>query len=239
MTEKIAAPRKNTSVPAISRSRKVKQNTSDAVMAQRGKQKDNLDDFPTPPWGTRALCEHVLWPNVDVRKQTVLEPGAGRGYMSAPLAEYFASVTSSDIADYGYPLDKVGSFIVDAESYPDKSFDWVITNPPFKLGKQFVHKALRVARVGVAMLCRTVFVESIGRYEGLYRDTPPWTFAPFVERLPMVEGRVDEEASSATSYAWFVWLKGAAPGPVRWIPPCRAKLERPQDYKKLPKDWIT
>jgi len=37
-----------------------KQNTSHAVMAQRFEAKDSLDDFPTPPWATRALLEHVI-----------------------------------------------------------------------------------------------------------------------------------------------------------------------------------
>ena len=43
------------------------QNTSHAVMAQRIEAADSPDDFPTPPWATRALIEHVLedktgWP---------------------------------------------------------------------------------------------------------------------------------------------------------------------------------
>ena len=36
------------------------QNTSHAVMNQRREARDSLDDFPTPPWATRALCEHVI-----------------------------------------------------------------------------------------------------------------------------------------------------------------------------------
>lgn len=33
------------------------QNTSTAVMQRRVEAHDSLDDFPTPPWATRALCE--------------------------------------------------------------------------------------------------------------------------------------------------------------------------------------
>ena len=36
------------------------QNTSHAVMAQRSEPKDSPDNFPTPPWATRALLENVL-----------------------------------------------------------------------------------------------------------------------------------------------------------------------------------
>ena len=35
------------------------------------------------------------------------------------------------------------------------SVDWVITNPPFRLGEAFILKSLKVARRGVAMLTRT------------------------------------------------------------------------------------
>lgn len=39
------------------------QNTSHAVMAQRVEAHDSLDDFPTPPWATRALLERESdWP---------------------------------------------------------------------------------------------------------------------------------------------------------------------------------
>ena len=34
------------------------QNTSSSVMQQRSEPQDSLDDFPTPPWATRALCEY-------------------------------------------------------------------------------------------------------------------------------------------------------------------------------------
>jgi hypothetical protein len=36
------------------------QNRSHAVMAQRIEAADSPDDFPTPPWATRGLMEHVV-----------------------------------------------------------------------------------------------------------------------------------------------------------------------------------
>ena len=49
-----------------------------------------------------------------------------------------------------------------------------------------------------------------------------------VERVPMVKGRLDRKATSATSYAWLVWRKGSpAPTEVRWIPPCRKRWSAP------------
>jgi hypothetical protein len=150
--------------------------------------------------------------------------------MSRPLAEYFERVRSFDVHGYGYGY--VDDFLT--SSWADDSFDWVITNPPFKAAEEFVTRGLRVARVGVAVLVRTVFIESIGRWERLFRDRPCTAFAQFVERVPIVKGRVDPKATTATGYAWLIWDKTAAENSrIVWIPPSRRKLERPDDYEQF------
>lgn len=206
----------------------MKQNTSHAVMAQRFEPNDSPDDFPTPPWATRALIEHVLDNLPGLKGKTCLEPACGRGYMAKPLKEYFGSVDSADAYSYGYA--PVRDFLT--YPYEALSHDWVITNPPFRLAEEFVERALVVAREGVAILARTVFLESIGRFENIFSKSPPSKFAQFSERVPMVKGRVDPKASTATGYAWFVWEKGASLSHPRlmWVPPCRKDLERNSDY---------
>ena len=203
------------------------QNTSHSVMAQRTESPDSLNDFPTPPWATRGFIEHVLGGQTSTAGLHVLEPACGRGYMSSALAEYFSEVTSSDIFDYGFAETR--DFL--NEPREEKSVDWVITNPPFKAAEVFVKEGLKVARVGVAILTRTVFIESIGRYERLFSVRPPAIVAQYVERVPMVKGRLDKKASTATGYCWLVWgpLSNAGTELV-WIPPCRKKLERQTDY---------
>src|SRR4051794_30115552 len=108
------------------------QNTSHAVMAQRAEAKDSLDDFPTPPWATRALIEHVIGEKDALAKMTCLEPACGVGHMAKVLREYFGDVRCSDIHPYGY--GEVRDFLTGP--YPANSYDWVITNPPFRLGEQ-------------------------------------------------------------------------------------------------------
>lgn len=204
----------------------MEQNTSHAVMSQRFEPTTSLDDFPTPPWATRALLVHVL-ENEDFSSATCLEPACGRGYMARPLSEFFGKVDASDVHPYGF--SDVKDFL--AHPFEAGSHDWVITNPPFRLAEQFVVRALKIARVGVAILARTVFLESVGRYERIYQNNPPSTFAQFSERVPMVKGRVDPKASTATGYAWFVWDKRACgEGKLDWVPPCRKVLERHGDY---------
>jgi hypothetical protein len=88
-----------------------------------------------------------------------------------------------------------------------------------------------VANKGVAILARTVFIESVGRYREIFEHTPPARFAQFTERVPMVKGRLDAKASTATGYAWIVWEKNANCCPrLMWVPPCRKALERATDY---------
>ena len=136
-------------------------------------------------------------------------------------------MTSSDIFDYGFANKR--DFL--GEPRDKKSVDWMITNPPFKAAEAFVDEGLRVAKVGVAILTRTVFIESIGRFDRLFSKRPPTIVAQYAERVPMVKGRLDKSASTATGYCWIVWgpLNKAGTELV-WIPPCRKKLERLTDY---------
>jgi len=207
------------------------QNTSHAVMAQRTEPHDSPDDFPTPPWATRALLEHVLSNKRALAVMSCLEPACGAGHMAKVLKEYFGQVHCSDAYRYGYGHER------DFLTYPyeAQAIDWVITNPPFRLAEEFVLRGLHVARRGVAILARTVFLESIGRYAGIFRENPPTKFAQFTERVPMVKGRLDRKATTATGYAWLVWEKDAAALPPRlmWVPPCRKRLERSSDYASL------
>ena len=147
--------------------------------------------------------------------------------MVKPLNEYFQEVRYADAFDYGFgPIQDFLSL-----PFETNAVDWVITNPPFRLAEQFVERSMDVARIGAAMLVRTVFLESVGRYNRLFQHNPPSKFAQFVERVPMVKGRLDKKASTATGYAWLVWEHGNRDeSKVVWIPPCRRKLERPHDY---------
>jgi hypothetical protein len=96
---------------------------------------------------------------------------------------------------------------------------------------------MKIARHGVAMLSRTVFIESVGRHERIFKPNPPSRFAQFTERVPMVKGRVDKKASTATGYAWLVWEKDRLGKGCElvWIPACRKSSERDDDYQQAPR----
>jgi hypothetical protein len=198
-------------------------------MSQRVEASDSLDDFPTPPWATRAFLAHYFAGEM-IKEASVWEPACGRGHMAQVLSEVFGTVRASDIFNYGYgeAQDFLGALA------PVRSVDWVITNPPFRLAEQFLERGRQVARKGVALLTRTVFIESIGRYERIFKEAPPATVLQYSERVPMVKGRVDRKASTATGYAWLVWQFDEPRGPtlLDWVPPSRRQFERDTDYQR-------
>jgi hypothetical protein len=204
------------------------QNTSSAVMQQRSEPHDSLDDFPTPPWATRALCEWLRgeqdWP---LRELTCREPAANRGHMVAPLREYFASVEASDVHDYGAGF-AVRDFLFPG---PLESVDFTITNPPFRLAEQFIERMAATSNSGFAVIVRAAFLEGVGRFERLFSRNPPSFVLQFTERVVMHKGRLAPEGSTATAYAWLVWIDGEAETKLEWMPPCRKRLERPGDYE--------
>lgn len=206
------------------------QNRSTAVMQRRVEPHDSLDDFPTPPWATRALCEWLAARGLISPTETAREPAANRGHMVAPLREYFATVEASDIHDYG-----AGFPIRDYLSGPRPPVvGWTITNPPYRLAEQFIARALDSSESGVAMLVRSAFLEGVGRYQRLFSAAPPTDILQFTERVVMHKGRLSATGSTATAYCWLVWDRSTAWPDVdpsfHWLPPCRKRLERTEDY---------
>jgi hypothetical protein len=204
------------------------QNKTHAVMSQRHEKKDSLDYFPTPPWATRALFHSVILPMGIIHyNNRVLEPACGGGHMVKVLQEYFDKVESCDIADYGQ--DRIADFL---SKDVEEEYDFIITNPPFNLAEEFALKALPMACKLVAIFARTQFMEGIGRYERLFKPNPPTIIAQFCERVPIVKGRLSATASTATSYAWFLWRTDQKNDQTSlvWIPPSRRIFEKNADY---------
>jgi hypothetical protein len=219
------------------------QNTSSAVMQQRSEPHDSLDDFPTPPWATRALMEHVIIPQYGlvgrkmVREMRVWEPAANRGHMARPLGKYFDTVIATDVHDYGVPGIKQHDFLMPfaPPSVLLTGVEWTITNPPFRLAAQFIARAHTVKGWrGTAMLVRSAFLEGVDRWSTLFSINPPSIVAQFAERVVMHKGKLTATGSTATAYCWLVWCseyRGTGTDTrMMWIPPCRRQLEREGDY---------
>lgn len=238
------------------------QNRSSAVMQQRQAAEDELDDFPTPPWATRALIQKALLPTWGGGRdafrpgQTALEPCCNRGFMAKPLREYLPT-RATDVHDYGWPgMDATEDFLFPGADMGNP--DWVFANPPFLLAEEFIAQGRALANVGVAVLVRTSFLEGEGRYKNLFSRTPPNLVCQYAERVIMHRGVLRDPAvkywnpegkdpvtkkrtgcwqkpSTATSYCWLVWIRDwIVRERILWIPPCRLQLEKPGDYPVWP-----
>jgi hypothetical protein len=205
------------------------QNRSTAVMQRRSEPHNSLDDFPTPPWATRALCEWIQARGYQTQDMVCREPAANRGHMVKPLQEYFGTVLASDIYDYGawFPVQ---DYLFGED--PEGMVDWTITNPPFRLAQQFIEQARNTSRHGVAVIVRSAFLEGINRYRDLYSIGAPTDILQFSERVVMHKGKLSANGSTATAYCWLIWRNNDQSGQTRfdWIPPCRKRLERKEDY---------
>lgn len=218
------------------------QNRSSAVMQQRSEAHDSLDDFPTPPWATRALCEFLRDgpPSMPLDLYSVREPAANRGHMVRVLAEQFRQVEAADVHDYGAGF-AVRDYLF---GHDPEQIDWTITNPPFRLAEQFIERALRTSRHGVAIIVRSAFLEGQDRCQSLFAKHPPAYVLQLSERCGMFKGRLmqlgtkyidrdgqERRAATATAYCWIVWIQGEKDTRLRWIAPCRKRLERASDYE--------
>lgn len=203
-----------------------------SAMASRREPPDSLDFFPTPPWATRALLRDVL--PLALRGEEVFrawDPAAGEGHMAEVLREALPIVHASDIFDYGRGYRVMDFLAADTGRLP--RVELIATNPPFNGFVDFALRALALAPV-VAFLLPPRYLEGSKRYEAVFRDNPLTLYAPFVERVPMVKGVWDPTASTATAYAWFIWVRGAEPLPLFQIPPGRRKLyAHPDDISRF------
>jgi hypothetical protein len=210
-----------------------------------------INYFATPPAAARAGAELIQ--RVDPGAWWMWECACGRGNMAGPLAEYFPRVLATDLVDHGWggqtggPLDFLSS---DADVFET---DWIFTNPPNPHTEAFVRLGLKRARRGVAILTRLTFLDTIGRFELFHgQDVSLSWLAPFAERVPMVLGDWDPDASTATPAAWFLFMRpealatsriprfamgGLSVFPGQIIPPgTLARLTHPDDAARWGRD---
>lgn len=164
--------------------------------------------YPTPAYATEALLARERF------EGQVWECACGQGHISTVLAAHGYSVTSTDLHYRGFGVGGV-DFLGEL-----REVDCIVTNPPYSRSLEFVLHAKRCARRKVAMLLRTLFLESARRH-ALFADTdfPLQTVYQFSKRLTLAPGTVEAGNGGMVAYAWFVWSKDhVGPATIRWIP---------------------
>lgn len=171
------------------------------------------DYYATPPETTRAILDEV------VLNGSIWEPACGAGHISEVLKEYYpnSQIISTDLVNRGYGT---GGF--DFLTHEGGKVDNIITNPPFKLAKEFIEKSLEFASDKVIMFAKIQLLEGAARRD-MFDNTPLKYVYVFSKRQnPLRNGSpVDENGkkwSSTMCFAWFVWEQGYEGEPIiRWV----------------------
>lgn len=152
-----------------------------------------------------------------------LEPCAGQGHLSKNIIKLIpsAKITNLDIVDRGLENVIVCDFL-DYKS--EKKFDYIVTNPPYSLAKEFVEKGIELLQPDgkMAMFLKIQFVEGEKRRK-LFQEIPPKYIYVFTKRMATFNNgnQVDENGkpwATTMCHAWFVWKKGFDGEPVvRWL----------------------
>ena len=169
------------------------------------------DWFRTPRWATEALMQREAFPG------GIWECAAGDGAMADPIAAAGYDVFTSDIEPQRQGIDQIDFLSTPAMPSGCQS---IITNPPFKLGGEFVRHALQLGATKVAIIQRVAFLEGLERHETIFAPMPPARVWVFSRRVTMWAGdaAVQSDKGGAMAFAWFVWERGhSGDTALRWI----------------------
>lgn len=141
------------------------------------------------------------------------ECACGDGALSEELKRLDYTVKSSDLFDYGYGESNIDFLKCNVQFNGD-----IITNPPFKLLTEFILKGLELSNQKLFIFSRLQTLESINRYENIFKNTPPRFVLPFVKRIPCYKAGDKTRGSSVTPYAWYIWDKNYTGDTiVKWL----------------------
>lgn len=185
---------------------------------------DGPDFFPTPAWATYALLENERFFG------DIWECACGNGAMSEVLKTTGNHIVSSDLYDRGYGEGN-NDFLTS-----DRSFDNIVTNPPFNAAEGFVNSCLKKSNRKFALLLRLAFLEGSNRQRTLFSVTPPSRVWVFSERITFYPAGAVQKGSGTTAYAWFVWDKdGPNTTELKWLKPgMKARYASKTNYSKMP-----
>lgn len=121
----------------------------------------------------------------------------------------------TDLYDRGYGGDSGVDFLQCNEVFQGN----IITNPPYSLINDWIVKSINLASNKSYIFCRIQTIESINRYEKIFRDDPPVLICPFVKRVQCWRNNNKSLKGSAVCYSWFIWdnKDNSHETKVRWL----------------------
>lgn len=175
------------------------------------------DFYATPKSSVESLLNSL---KLDFKNKEVLEPCVGMGHIAETLK--CDNITGVDIVDRGWKGTIVGDFLT--MDFKEKKFDYIITNPPFKLAQEFIEKSLSLLKENgkVCMFLKIQFLEGVKRKEFFKKYPPKYIYVFSARQSPLRNGfEFDENGkkwSSTMCFAWFVWEHNyTGDSIVKWI----------------------
>lgn len=109
-------------------------------------------------------------------------------------------VKETDLYDRGYG-DSGVDFFKCKEVFQGNT----ITNPPYKHINDWILHSLKVTANKVYIFARIQTIETISRYNKIFKNNPPVLICPFVKRIQCWRNNDTNINGSAVCYAWFIW----------------------------------
>lgn len=173
--------------------------------------REGLDFYATDPSSVKKFMEYYTKiKGYELENLTCLEPCAGNLHMSNILKGYFKEVNTYDIIERDFKLDKIIS-ILDLTTNDIKDFDYIITNPPFKIINQIIKHMVDIMRdkQRFITLAPISILESKARYE-IFKDNPPKHIYINTGRVNCAKNGdfVKYPNNSSQVYIWVLFEKG-------------------------------
>lgn len=156
---------------------------------------------------SKATLSHNLW-----------ECACGSGTLSQRLIDLGYDVKSTDLIYRGFGIGGV-DFLTQTEMFDGD----IITNPPYKLAKEFIEKGLELVPDShkVFMFLKLQFLEGKGRRE-LFDKGELKTLYVSSSRILCAKNadfqRMRDGGGSAVAYGWYEFEKGYKGKPtIEWI----------------------
>lgn len=174
-------------------------------------EREENDFYATAPLAVEQLLAKERF------SKKIWEPAAGMKHIANVLEKHGHEVYCTDI------LARVPGITIQDFMTCNEPWDGdIITNPPYKMGEDFVEHSMQLISNGhkVAMFLKLTFLETQKRRE-LFRRYPPKVVYVASNRLGCAKGgdfKGKNNVSSAVCYCWFIWEKGFKGDPIiRWF----------------------
>ena len=129
------------------------------------------------------------------------ETAVGGGRLSSELKRLgYNVIRETDLYDHGYG-DTGVDFFEETEVFQGNT----ITNPPFNRMNDWMEHSLKVTGNKAYIFGRIQTVESIGRWNRIFKYHKPLWICPFVKRIQCYKNDDLSEKGSPLCYAWFIW----------------------------------